>query len=185
MQKKYVLNALPFLLLGALYIVLQPRLSVLFFPAKRHQMLLNFSTTSVANNKIEPRQLWQLREFYYPGSFDFSREKRSKLNFAYFIRSKQTLPFLIFRSNKVRSEEALTNSQALFMKLRPQKIACPVVLKTVNDFICVNQNEMIVISLRKTKAMVTFNGFFDYLGQDKALIGSYRYWISKTIFYKS
>ena len=126
---------------------------------------------------MDPREYWQFREFYSPGSFNFSRtgitesllkNKQTEINIPY-DQNEIDLTFLAFTSPKLLSLDMLTKENDL------NKIIDINTLKKTN-VLFMNKNSLIyqkssgriiIIFLRNESDMKNANGFFDYQDKDK------------------
>ena len=181
------------LILGAvillLFIFLQPKLSVQLFPFKR-QMIWNEFATNVKNTgQIDGRTFWQFREFYYPGYFTFDRLglSKQKVSVAEVKLNVELLPeasasaFLIYKSDKVNSLEALVNTDDLSATISDKDFTNEnVLLQNTSNLIYLSSKKARISFIKPIDEMVTANGYYDYKNpQDKALIDG-KYWLSVT-----
>src|SRR3989338_7266587 len=172
-----------------LFFILQPKLSVVIFPQKRQAILNNFVKNTQSNNKIDARTFWQFREFYYPGYFTFERLglSKQKVSVAEVKLNVELLPeasasaFLIYKSDKVNSLEALVNTDDLSATISDKDFTNEnVLLQNTSNLIYLSSKKARISFIKPIDEMVTANGYYDYKNpQDKALIDG-KYWLSVT-----
>ncbi|OGK20192.1 hypothetical protein A3D80_01040 [Candidatus Roizmanbacteria bacterium RIFCSPHIGHO2_02_FULL_40_13b] len=181
------------LILGAvillLFIFLQPKLSVQLFPFKRQMIWNEFATSVKTAGQIDGRTFWQFREFYYPGYFTFDRLglSKQKVSVAEVKLNVELLPeasasaFLIYKSDKVNSLEALVNTDDLSATISDKDFTNEnVLLQNTSNLIYLSSKKARISFIKPIDEMVTANGYYDYKNpQDKALIDG-KYWLSVT-----
>lgn len=193
MKKKQAKNSHNFLwLLLAIiivsFVILQPKLSTWALPFERQIIWQNFIKDTQKNNKIDARNFWEFREFFYPGSFIFKRDGLSqkqtndqlkKLNIS--LKTTVTsLPFLIFNSGKLESLEVLVGNNDLNSVINNLNVdSRNIIYKNSSSIIYYDENKTAeIIFLKPTDEMVTANGFYSYRNKDDIKIYTGKYWLS-------
>lgn len=172
-----------------LFILFQPKLSAQLFPFKRQMIWNEFATNVKTDGQIDGRTFWQFREFYYPGYFTFDRLglSKQKISVAEEKLNIELLPeasasaFLIYKSDKVNSLEALVNTDDLSTAVSDKVFSNEnVVLQNTSTSIYLSPKKARIFFIKPTDEMVTANGYYDYKNtQDKAIIEG-KYWLSVT-----
>lgn len=169
------------------FILLQPKLSVVLFPQKREIILNNFISDVKINNKINSRTFWKFREFYYPGYFKLEKNGFSqthysdfthKLTFS-FIKNEHPLVFLLYRSGKVNSIEALVDKGTLHEVLVDNDNSqSQILFNNKTSLIKKSGTKIQVFFIKPMSDMILTNGYYDYKNpRDRAIIED-RYWLS-------
>lgn len=186
-NKFLLLHLLAFILL---FLFLTPKVSARLFPFVSGNKLNTFIQETESSKTIDPRNYWEFREFYSPGSFHFSKTglpKQSispvlnKADLSQLINSNH-MPFLLFTSPKLESVDFLTDSTTLESILPTLKqINTGVVLKTNTELIYrKDSSTLVMVFLKNHEEMKSANGFFDYRIADKKLTEG-KYWFNVTV----
>lgn len=168
-----------FLIIIGLFCLLNPKVSSILFPFKRHALLNEFVSITIKDNRIDPQKYWKFREFYSPGYFAFSREginrslvlqKNNQIAIKY-NENAVSLVFLSFSSPRLTSLDMLTEQTNLDNIINRQQINKENILFTNNNSLIYkeNQNTIKIIFLLSGDDMKKANGFFDYQEKDLKL----------------
>ncbi len=140
-------------------------------------MLNSFLTKIDVNKRIDARDFWQFREFYYPGALTV--QKSGILD-----ASSPTLPlalepylFTVFRSSKITSYEYLVTKNTLDLVV-PKNSEWKMYTK---GSVAYRNSEYSVdlVFIKPISEMVQANGFLDYKDKDKKLLEG-KYWMVVT-----
>lgn len=175
------------LLIVALFVVLQPKLSVVLFPQKRNAILSKYLDGIRTEKQIVSRDFWKFREFYYPGYFKLNKSGFKPLIFlpildeigVEFIASSNPSVFLLYQSDKVKSIEALVDKKTLneifVVNTNDQD---EVIFEDETGFVDKYESGIRVLFVKPISDMVLTNGYFDYKNpRDQAIIEN-KYWLS-------
>lgn len=162
-----------------IFILLEPKVSSLFFPWRREAVLQSFEAKTQSKQQIEPQEFWEFREFYSPGYFIVDKNGLStselSANKNIFNLHGKYLPVDIFNSNKVKSLEALVESEKLTDFIRQPNIKS--LLNSPNQIMYNSGNYLFVEFIMPISQMQKANGFFDYTGDDKEMLKG-KFWLS-------
>lgn len=163
-----MLFAFPILILF-IYLIINPRLSPVLLSYKRSKMIKSFIESTKKQNKINPKEFWALREFYYPGTLKVNKYLYPQ-------------PFLVFNSNKITSTEALvdtTNSKPLvFPNIQGKKL----IHKSLFELIFYdNPSKLRIIFYKPISEMITANAVYDYKDKDKKLLENKLWYVNTLI----
>lgn len=165
-----------FVLVALLMLVLwlHPTTSVVVFPFKRTKMLNSFLTKIDTTKRIDAREFWQFREFYYPGSLTVDKKGIKDPASPTIPLAYESYLFTVFRSSKITSYEYLVTKNTLDLivpnsdewKKFPNS---SLVYKSADDSIS-------LVFIMPISEMVKANGFLDYKDKDKKLLEG-KYWM--------
>lgn len=181
-----------FLLIGVVCIslfIFQSHLATQIFPFKRELLLKNFLTKVLAEKKVDAQAYWEFREFYSPGSFDYSTKGLNKnildgtTRNNHLLVSKKDIDriFLNFKSSQIISFDMLTTSATLSAIVRPDTLLDKEILLQNRDTIIYREKagNILILFLKSRDEMKTANGFFDYRDIDKDLVKN-KNWVNIT-----
>lgn len=168
------------------FLILEPKISVRIFPQEKSQLLSAFIAQVEKTNTIRPQSYWQLREFYYPGSFLFSKtglntatikKYQSQVPVEY---TKNDIAILAFQSQKSWGLEFLTTGKDILSYVTIPS-GSKIIEKNTNEIVYQNKNTTVIGLLLPISEMKKANGFFDYPGDDKKLVTG-KNWLTVTAF---
>src|SRR5262245_39903627 len=114
MKKQTIFFLLLALFISTAFVLLVPKVTSTIFPQKRAEMLQNFLDQTKTNQDMNLQSYWQLREFYFPGSFVYEKSGLAKQNpeITMFTNlDHNAIPQLLFVSAKVISVGGRTKSK--------------------------------------------------------------------------
>lgn len=172
-----------------LFIFLQPKLSATLFPFKRQMVWKEFVTSVETSNHVDGRLFWQFREFYYPGYFTFERmgfDQKTSLN-AQKSLSVELLPesspsaFLIYKSGKLNSLEALVNNDDLTKTVADASSkGANYLVNTPQNVVYTIGNKARILFIKPASEMVKANGYYDVKDRFDSKYIEGKYWLSVT-----
>jgi hypothetical protein len=168
-----------FILIVLLFSLLSPKVSSLLFPFKRQTILNEFINNIKTEKSINPQNYWKFREFYSPGSFNFSKTGLSpslveqavkKIGIKY-DNQKITLTDLLFSSQKLNSLDMLTKQTNLNDIVDLKQFKKEQVLLEGGNYLVYQENAKTIkiIFLLPNSELEKANGFFDYKDTDKKI----------------
>jgi hypothetical protein len=157
---------------------LHPTLSAVLFPWKRQILLQSFNQQVNTEKKIDPRQFWKLREFYYPGSLTVAKTGLKSKPLRELSTQVDPLLFTQFRSSFVQSDEFLVRSNSLNLILGTSQYA-----KDASYILNEDTHSVHLMFVLPISAMITTNGFYDSKDKDKKLLEG-KYWFVNTVIEK-
>lgn len=182
-----VLHLFAFILL---FLFLTPKISSRIFPFVSSNELSEFIEQSESSKNIDAQKYWEFREFFSPGSFQFSKTGISQRTTNRIVKRAgvflkddfDIMPFLVFNSPKLVSVDFLTTHTTLDQIIDLDEIKNKkILLQTENELIYENDpSQIIIIFLKSPSDMKRANGFFDYRIEDKELTEN-KYWLNITI----
>ncbi len=182
-----VLHLFAFILL---FLFFTPKISTRIFPFISSNKLSQFIEQSESSKNIDAQKYWEFREFFSPGSFQFSKTGISERitnpiikNAGILLKDELNLmPFLIFNSPKLASVDFLTTHNSLDQIIYLDEINNKkILLQTDNELIYeYDPSRIVIIFLKSPSDMKRANGFFDYRIEDKELTEN-KYWLNITI----
>ncbi len=170
------------------FLVFVSKVQTRVFPYSSKIRLDTFLKNTSDNKKIDAREFWQFREFYSPGSFIFEEKGLPKTIADKTLRMLQIkldtkpymYPFLVFKSNKLNSIEALTDEKYLervivnFDELNRKNC----IIDQKSSYICrYADNSILLMFIKPMDEMRRTNGFFDYKRKDLDELTKGRYWL--------
>jgi len=175
------------ILLVAIFIFAQPKLSAQLFTFKRQALWSEFQQNVKSSKAIDGPTFWKFREFYYPGYFTFEvlSFDTARINPALEKLSIEFLPksnpyvFLMYSSDKFNSLEALVDTKDLPRTLKDGYTSKGEIL--VNDSsnsMYVSGKKARIIFMKPALEMVKANGYYDYRDPDDRRIIQGKYWVS-------
>lgn len=174
-----------------LFVFFQPKIASHFFPQKRAVLLKTFLADVEKNKQIDPQTYWEFREFYSPGTFDFSVEGLNKELLINAIIDEKINPnkknidriFLHYRSPLLVSYDMLTTNEFLKDVVIPSRTRKEILFQNPSTIIYRDvsdqQNKIHIIFIKSLDEMKTANGFFDYRDIDKELVKD-KNWVNVT-----
>ena len=130
-------------------------------------MISSFIESTKKQNTINPQEFWALREFYSPGSLVINKNATSE-------------PFLVFRSNKIKSVESLVPKYDINRKWPSVELSGKQVdFKTNTELIFRENDSLRIIFLKPIFQMITANAVYDYKDKDKKLLED-KLWFTDT-----
>lgn len=183
MENPCVVPLLLFVIIFLSFIFFTPKVSSSLFPQKRQMLLQNFIKDTTTEGKINPQAYWEFREFYSPGSFEFSREGLNVKTWKIPLRQTQDLfPFLLFASPYLESVDSLTAVKNMEEIVDSSKLgATQILFKNENSIIFQEDKKTVkIIFLLSEQEMKKANGFFEYNEKDKKLTQG-KHWLNITL----
>lgn len=104
-----------FFLLFVLFLFLQPKIAASLFYERRVETLGDFITTIKVTDDISPREYWEFREFYMPGTASFRKEgvlKQSLPENLTRLLPDDVTSYLLFTSEKIQSIDGLGSPES-------------------------------------------------------------------------
>ena len=144
---------------------LSPRISH-FHKRERIQSFENFLNTVKSNNTINPRNFWELREFYSPGYFTFNPEFINTTS----VLQIKNLPnyknqILAFHSPKLTSQEYILKNCQNTLAAQDE-----IIFSSPDSVIFKNGSNIVIKFIKPIDDMVKSNGLFDYTQQELDLL---------------
>ncbi len=173
-----------FMLLGSililLFIFLQPKVASIILPQNSQTRLNTFLEIIEKEQKVDPQRYWEFREFYSPGSFDYSKNGLSidtaSLPISLF---EDDSVILSFRSPRLVSYDILSTHSSL-QDYTASLSAKDILLSTNNEILMSDESTTLILFLKDVEQMKKANGFLDYNGRDKNLVGNKK-WLNVTM----
>lgn len=171
----------------AVFVFMQPKLSAYLFPFKRAAMWKEFRQTVADTQAIDGQTFWKFREFYYPGSFTFEPNGFGKELTAQKARelSVTLLPeatasaFLIYESGKFNSLEALVNNGELEHVVKDNGSQKPDEAYFDSSYFMQRSGKKVrILFVKPVSEMVKANGYFDMKNKQDAARIEGKYWLS-------
>lgn len=189
-KNPYIFPLLLLIIIFLSFIFFTPKVASSLFPQKRQMILQNFIKDTITEGKINPQAYWEFREFYSPGSFEFSRRGLSPTILTTVIKTwniplrqpTDIFPFLLFTSPHLQSVDSLTTMAEMEETVDSNKLATTQILfKNENAIIYQTDKETVkIIFLLSGDEMKKANGFFEYNEKDKKLTQG-KYWLNTTL----
>lgn len=174
-------------LIVAIYVIFQPKVSSFVFPQKRSAVLSEFKADVIKNKKVDTKFFWQFREFYYPGYFIFERDGFKRKDYLVQTNNLKTVinenylerVFLIYRSGKLNSFEALVEADTLSKVIEDRQSGRKdIVISNSSELIYQSGNLLRIFFIKPVSVMAKTNGYFDHTNpRDARIINGY-YWLS-------
>ena len=168
-----------------LFLILTPKISARIAPFVSHSRVTEFLQDSKQTNRINPQLYWQTREFYSPGHFffaktgiEYSHVQEAVRKIGVPINDTKISTFLLFKSEKTNSIDALTTAKSL-ADIVPKLPAGEIVLNTNNEKIISDGNALYIFFLKPQDEMKTANRFYDYREMDVELLKD-KQWFNAT-----
>lgn len=168
------------------FLLLSPHISSRINPLQRKTMWSDFEKKIITKKDIDPKEFWQFRDFYYPGAlqvntFGLNKDliiKESQTVPFLFSKYNDLYPFLIYKSDKIKSIEYLTKENTIN---KIGSLSSAVNLTVNNDHILfyTSQNVAYLFFVKPVGEMLQANGFFDFKKRDKELLKD-KYWFVET-----
>lgn len=189
-QKNQLKTILLSLIVIILFMVLSPKLSTRLFSQIRNHAWKNFLNQCIESQKINAKNFWGFREFYYPGTIIFNVRKLPdttvnaaisllKMNFS---PDSYHYPFLYFNSDKIRSLESLTKTDQIGEIIENQVIpsGAQIVIRDKSTLFYIFEYKATIIFTKTIDEMITANGYFNYKKDDKELLKN-KFWFVQTV----
>lgn len=188
LQQRSYLILLILIILGT-FIVLSPSLNTIF-PFERHAKLNSFLSEVKKTNELNPKEYWEFREFYTPGTFTFSKNytiTNSQVSplilpeYSAIGKRTNEKPYLVFHSSNVDSIDAVITSTIDLSKLYSKNAK---VVMSYPSLVLTNEGTYYkLIAILPGKDIRVADGFFEDNKQDSFLANNY--WLTISIIKKN
>ncbi len=181
-----------FVLLLAVFLITEPKISSYLFPLKRHETWNTFINQVKKTNYIDPQKFWEFREFYYPGYFTFAKNGLPITQMNKFFTSANIIlksnvspfPFLMYQADKkLTSLETLVAEDKLDQlidRFSFQNIS--VIYSSPTSLIYTrDKNNAVIIFVETENEMLRANGFFDFREKNKAPIAGKHWFVITSV----
>jgi hypothetical protein len=187
----YLPSIIVLIIVLSLFFVLPPKIQSQLSPSQSQKLLITFIDQTKQNQKVDPQQFWQTREFYSPGSAFLQKEglpqqqTKDILSTAGIRTNPQVTlhSFLLFQSPKWQSLETFVTKETIPDLITINNANYSKIIDTPALQLYENDNSYKLIFIKPIKEMITANGFFDYKEKDMALLKD-KYWMTVNVIEK-